>query len=261
MSKLKNPLTSLSASGSLGQLLTFKRRQKVDLVGRKPLPVDPGTAPQISQRQRFLACIVDWHALSASQQRQCQSAASRHRLTGYQYFMADCLAAPPPLPPVPQRYEWYDESGSDLLVYSFVWPGQTFTPQADHDITKVRLKIFWDFAPLNHDVIVSIRDTNVLGEPAGADLVAVTISGLTIGIDPATWHDFTFPANPLMSNGTLYAIVVRAPTAPLFALRWRTQTVTGSYPRGTRLLSADSGVNWSVYPLDDATFEEWGIPV
>ncbi|GAJ14702.1 unnamed protein product, partial [marine sediment metagenome] len=50
MAKLKKPLLSLGARGTIADTLTFQKRQGIDLVKRKPVPSQPRTLPQMYQR-------------------------------------------------------------------------------------------------------------------------------------------------------------------------------------------------------------------
>lgn len=260
MPKLKRPLLSLQATGNLGRDLVYTGKSKASRVRQASVPFDPETAPQNQQRQAFRDCITLWHALSTAEQRSWQSKASRHHLTGYQFFMKACLLIPPAPPPVEERFEHYDAGVSHAFPWWILWQAQSFAPLASHDITKVRLKIHWVPVPFLNNVIVSIKATDGAGHPAGPDLTVITVPGLDIGNVPDTWHDFTFPTNPTLTAGITYAVVVRCPTIFAPALNWKFLNAAGAYPRGIKLSSFDSGVTWFPAVIDDFAFEDWGLP-
>lgn len=259
MPKVKHPLLSLEATGNLGRDLVYTGKSKASRVRRAAVPVDRKTASQDSQRAAFRDCITLWHALSTAEQRSWQSNASRHHLTGYQYFMEACLLVPPVPPPVEERFEWYDAGVSLAFIWWILWQAQSFAPLVSHDITKVRLKIHWTPVVNADDVIVSIKATDVAGHPTGPDLAVVTEPGVNIGNVPDTWHDFVFPINPTLTAGITYGIVARCPTRFDQSLRWKFQNATGAYPRGIKLSSFDSGVTWFPDATDDFAFEDWGL--
>lgn len=260
MAKLKTPLLSLRAIGNLGQSLTFQRRSRSNLVMRKTTPTDPGSAAQLGQRAAFSACILDWHALSASDQQQWETDARRHHLTGYQFFMSDCLAVPPP--PVPQLYEYYDKPPPNppTTFGAFIWVAQTFTPQASHDITSVKLKTYNVSAPAATPVTLSVQGVDGASKPDGVDIVSLDVTAGDLGVIADTWYDFVFATNPTLTNGTMYALVLKAPTAAADTLAIEGDATTPTYPRGKNWLSFNSGVAWFDFIPADLFFEEWGLP-
>jgi len=87
MAKLKKPLLSLEAKGTLGDSLTFQHRKGIDFVRQKPVPAQPRTLPQMYQRWLYEDYIYLWHQQSASTKRQWNSDASPHHMTGFAYWM------------------------------------------------------------------------------------------------------------------------------------------------------------------------------
>ena len=97
MTKLKNPLLSFSAQNTIAKTLTFLRRRKVNVVEEKPQIPDARSLAQLSWRHMYQKGVALWHALSAPEQFEWQSAASRHHMTGFAYFMSQCLKPNPGL--------------------------------------------------------------------------------------------------------------------------------------------------------------------
>lgn len=95
MAKLKNPLLSLGAQGSLARAITFLRRHKQDIVEDMPVPSDPKTQAQLSWRHMYQKCAVLWHALSASEQREWNALGGIRHMTGFAYWQSQCLRPNP----------------------------------------------------------------------------------------------------------------------------------------------------------------------
>ena len=95
MSKLKNPLLSLQASGSVGRVLTFLRRNKVDLVERMPVVPDANSPAQQYHRNMFGLCVDLWHTLSEAEKRAWESAGTARHMTGYAWYISQCLRPNP----------------------------------------------------------------------------------------------------------------------------------------------------------------------
>lgn len=95
MAKLKNPLLSLKASGSLARVITFVRRGKVDLVEKKPELIDAHTSNQLAWRHMFNKCVDLWHTLNAEEKAEWESAARSRHMTGYAWYISQCLRPNP----------------------------------------------------------------------------------------------------------------------------------------------------------------------
>lgn len=87
VSKLKNPVTSLEAHGSLGSSLSFTRRRSVNIVEKKPIPAYRRTLPQVYQRWLYEDYAYLWTQQKAATQRQYAALGTRFHLTGFQYWM------------------------------------------------------------------------------------------------------------------------------------------------------------------------------
>lgn len=95
MPKLKAPLLSLGASGSLARLITFVRRLKTDIVERKPIPTDAKSPAQLSWRHMYQKAVALWHALSAEEKQEWETKARPKHMTGFAWFMSQCLRPNP----------------------------------------------------------------------------------------------------------------------------------------------------------------------
>lgn len=86
-------------------------------------------------------------------------------------------------------------------------------------------------------VTVSIRATSG-GLPTGPDLCAGTTNGNTLTTNTnGEWRRIQFTTTPTLSNGVVYAIVVRVGSAsPINSIRWRLASASLSdYSNGTGL--------------------------
>lgn len=98
---------------------------------------------------------------------------------------------------------------TDSDTFGNNWFAQTFTPTTTFSITGCDIEVYRFGGPGN--VTVAIRAT-AAGLPTGADLVSVTIDGnvLTESVT-GEWFEVSFTADQVLTAGTTYAIVVRAP--------------------------------------------------
>lgn len=97
MTKLSKPLLSLDASGSLGDEVLISHRHHRAIAERKAQPVDVKTLAQLSWRHMYQKAIALWHALSPTEKVEWESAARRQRMTGYAWFISQCLRPNPGL--------------------------------------------------------------------------------------------------------------------------------------------------------------------
>ena len=153
-------------------------------------------------------------------------------------------------------YEHCNGAVSDHSGVSDVnWGAQTFTPSAAHTVTSVKLMLRKQGAP--GAVTVGIRATSG-GKPMGGDLCSATIDGSTLPTSLA-WHEITLGSGYSLSAGTMYAIVLRAPSGSCGnQLWWAHFGATDPYAGGSRAWSTDSGSNWTTTSGFDMLFEEWG---
>jgi len=158
-----------------------------------------------------------------------------------------------------RKYQYYDTGDDgDVDAYGVNWLAQTFTPEAVHMISKVKLKLFRVGDP--GTVKVSIKNTTA-GKPSGADLCSGTIEGINITEDTnGEWYEITLGSGYTFEKNKMYAIVVRAPDGDASnKVSWRRDTGDATYPGGTLCTSSDSGVDWGIISGSDCMFEEWGV--
>ena len=141
------------------------------------------------------------------------------------------------------------------------WRAQTFTPSANHTITKVNLKMRRAGSP--GTLTVSIRATSG-GLPTGNDLCSGTTDGDTLPTESSEWREITLGVGYALSASTQYAIVIRAVNGDdSNSVSWRQDSSSPTYTGGERVSSDDSGSSWEA-PLVgdyDCMFEEWGTVI
>jgi len=152
-------------------------------------------------------------------------------------------------------HEYY-RTGDDAHdeIYGNNWEAQTFTPQVNHSIGKLYLKVFRTGSP--GTVTIGIYATSG-GLPTGSALVTNTINGNDLPeTSPGVWQLITFAATAL-TGGIKYAVVISAPSGDSSNyLCLRADASTPSYADGARCHSADGGSSWSEDTNQDYMFEE-----
>lgn len=145
-------------------------------------------------------------------------------------------------------------------VFGANWWAQTFTVLGFDQITKVVLNLSEVNTPIGN-LVVSIRATSG-GLPTGADLGSVSTSaeGLpdhssnSVGTDV----DFTFATPIIVTDGAIYAIVIRATSADANNRPLWYKSTTSTYAGGSQVASTDSGANWTADTNEDFRFAVWG---
>jgi len=157
-----------------------------------------------------------------------------------------------------RKYQYYNTGDdADRDIYGVNWSGQTFTPEIEHMIANVRVKLFRVGDPST--ITVSIKETSA-GKPVGADLCSGTIEGNTITDDAGgDWYQISMGNGCEVEKDVQYAIVIQASAGDVSnKLSWRTDASAPTYTGGLYCGSTDSGTDWSTYSGSDAMFEEWG---
>ena len=95
MAKIKNPLLSLGAVGRLAKDLALRRRGKVNIIETKPIPTDAKSPSQLAWRHMYQKAVDLWHALSAAEKQEWESMARPKHMTGFAWFMSQCLRPNP----------------------------------------------------------------------------------------------------------------------------------------------------------------------
>jgi len=108
MAKSKTALLSLGSQGSIGGSVTTQKLRQQTMIRSKPFPKQPDTLAQIYQRWLYQDYIAWWHTLTAAQQRQWHSNASRHYMTGFAYWMSRRLKL---LPDIAAWWKLDEKSG------------------------------------------------------------------------------------------------------------------------------------------------------
>lgn len=97
MAKLKVPLLALKAYGTLGKLLTIRRRGKDHIAETIPIPKDAKSPAQLIWRHMYQKSIALWKALSKTEQQEWEKLARPKHMTGYAYFISLALKPNPGL--------------------------------------------------------------------------------------------------------------------------------------------------------------------
>ena len=95
MTKLKNPLLSFGATGRLGKLFSLAKRQGRHIIERRPKPTDAKSPAQLFNRHMFTKCVDLWHLLSEEEKQIWESLARPLHMTGYAWFISQCLRPNP----------------------------------------------------------------------------------------------------------------------------------------------------------------------
>ena len=158
----------------------------------------------------------------------------------------------------PTLFEHYNtgDNGSGLPHGDF-WEGQTFTAESNHSVFAVNLKLRRVGSP--GEVTVSIRDTSS-GLPTGGDLASGTIDGNTVTTGATgEWYPIDLSPTINVTSGTLYAIVVKCPTAYEYNFAYpRADLDSPTYADGNRVWSDNSGSSWTPDTNTDFMFEVYG---
>lgn len=97
MTKLKNPLFSLRASGSLAKVIAFTRRRRQNIAEKMPVPEDAKSLAQLSWRHMYQKAVALWHALSPAEKQEWESLARPKHMTGFAWFVSQALKPNPGL--------------------------------------------------------------------------------------------------------------------------------------------------------------------
>jgi len=158
-----------------------------------------------------------------------------------------------------QRFEYYNINDDDVdLFFGSTWTGQTFTPQQNHTLMYVKVKV----AKRNNpgDVVVRIRATNAItGLPTGPDLSTGSILESRLTDYPSSaWVQVDMTSYVLHAN-TKYALILNAPGSDVNnSVGWAQDETSPTYTRGNKVISANGGATWTNAVNNDMMFEEWG---
>ena len=137
------------------------------------------------------------------------------------------------------------------------WAGQTFTAGSTYTITTLKLFLKKDSGGNCGTITASIKDVNVgTGKPEGGDLASGTYAGASLSTNYG-WITFDLGAGVELTEGTDYAVVVRADAAG--ASPNRLLVAIDSFPvyEGERFFSTNSGGAWNGPFTSDLFFETY----
>jgi len=147
----------------------------------------------------------------------------------------------------------------DAYVYAIDtnWWGQIFTMPINGNISKIRLNLTMEGAPIA-DFIISIRGVNASNAPAtSGDFIKVSTASntLTEGV-----NDFTFsPANYTFLENTNYTIVMRGPSIGGADRVHVGYNSSSSYVHGMYYSPSSGGAGWTL-SLPEAPTEKCNGP-
>lgn len=95
MTKLKDALLSLGASGKLGDAVSFVTRGRLSIAEKRPKLIDARSEGQLSWRHMFNKCVDLWHTLSPEEKQEWESLARPRHMTGYAWYISQCLRPNP----------------------------------------------------------------------------------------------------------------------------------------------------------------------
>ncbi len=91
MAKVKNPLLSLSASGTIGNIVTYAKRKFNQVVSIKLTRKDSNSSLQQVLRQVFIEGTAAWNLLTDPQKLQYEEDAKSLVMTGYNLFIQEYI--------------------------------------------------------------------------------------------------------------------------------------------------------------------------
>ena len=95
MAKINKPLFSLSAFGTLGKNLVFRRRGKDTVAQRTTHPVDRRSVAQLQWRTMYQKAVSLWHLLSPAEKEAWERQATPLHMIGFAYFVSQALKPNP----------------------------------------------------------------------------------------------------------------------------------------------------------------------
>jgi hypothetical protein len=87
MAKIRNPLNSISASGSIGERLTFSQRKSGQQARFQKKQSDKITTKRITERALYSSAVLGWNGLDTMLKENWKSAAYSRHMTGYNFYV------------------------------------------------------------------------------------------------------------------------------------------------------------------------------
>jgi len=210
MAKPKNPLLSFGAKGTIADTLTFQKRGQATIARQKPIPTDPKSQAQLTQRQRYKDAVAVWNALSPAEKEAWRGVCPG--LTAYQCFMKTELKYIPPPVPIDIGSEAIDRP-------TFTSPGQTIllldNPAnaaglidtielwAQSDLTSCKVGTFY----LLYGTRYKCRDGVTLGPITSGS--KKTLDGLSIPVEAGDFIGFYEPFGTVERSSFGFAGLMR----------------------------------------------------
>src|SRR5207249_4220224 len=123
------------------------------------------------------------------------------------------------------------------------WGGQTFTAGITGPLTRVDLNLFCvNCTGSFPNLTLSLRATSG-NLPVGTDIASATIPGLNSAA--GRLFPVTFTSPPMVTAGTVYALVIRPVADPSVGIYALTQSATNVYASGQAVWSGNGGGAWT----------------
>jgi len=153
------------------------------------------------------------------------------------------------------------ESSSSTMDAVNDWAAQTFTASKTYTITRLSVYVAKAAGGDAGTATVSLKAVNGSGIPTGADLTSGTFAASTCVESPSYgWIDVDVTEYEV-TEGTQYAIVVRADSASGGnALYWRDKSTDPAYADGARFFDTDGGASWNGPFTGDMYFRTYETP-
>lgn len=114
MPKLKAPLLSLGATGTIADRLTFRKRDGITIAERTPVLKDARTLKQVYQRWLYQDYVAWWHDQTPAIKLLYEKNARPFHMTGFAYWMREKLSTLPDI-----AGAWHLDEGSGLTIKDF----------------------------------------------------------------------------------------------------------------------------------------------
>lgn len=177
------------------------------------------------------------------------------RVTASAAILAGSLAVPPaPVAAAAGIDQAYAAAGSVDFIHDVTVAAQTFTAGQTGLLTQVDVSVGRLYAP--GPLTVSVQTTSG-GTPTGTVLASATVAMADVP-DGGTLHSVGISLAPTPSTaGTVYAIVLAAPAAPVdTAWLWATDSTNG-YAGGAALVGDTKAGTWTIHATQDRSFATW----